>query len=62
MSESKPDWSDREAIAAHQARRRQRALDRLREAAKTSDSARKLLDLVDPRGDLRFCEENQEKE
>jgi hypothetical protein len=45
-------------IRTHRARRRQRTLDKLREAAKTSDSARKLLDQVDPDGGLRFTDDD----
>lgn len=43
-----------EALRIHRAQRRQRSLDRLREAAKTSVSARKLLATVDPDGKLRY--------
>lgn len=44
-------------LRVHRAQRRQRALDALREAAKSSASARNLLTQIDPRGDLRFIDD-----
>jgi len=55
-----PERAEQEQLnmAVHRARRRQKALERLREAAAGSPSAARLLALVDPDGTLRFTDEN----
>ena len=44
------------SLRLHRAQTRQRTLDRLRTAARTSESAAKLLAQIDPSGELRYID------
>jgi hypothetical protein len=51
-----------EGARIHRAQRRQATLDRLRKAAETDAHARRLLEQIDPRGDLQYWPEKENGE